>query len=151
MLIAWIALISILLISLLAEASAKEVEDTNNVSVEESSPVQSPQKQKHHVDPFTVAIIGLSLGCMLIASSVHWNMTQRNELGAQIKELDSFLSGSCSIECHINGCNDNDPMMNSVKDMQNGRDMKLREYETHKNMMVKNISDIETEIMRILG
>lgn len=148
--IIWIALISIFIASLLAEASAKEVEDINNITVQES-PVQNLPKQKQHIDPFTIAIIGISLGCMLIASSVHWNMTQRRELEAQIQGLDSFLASSCAVECHINGCNDDDPMVSSVKDIQNGRDMKLKEYEEHKNIMVRSISDIEAEIMRIWG
>jgi hypothetical protein len=148
--LAWVALISILIVSLLAEASAKEVESTADLSVQES-PVQNPPKQKTHVDPFTIAIIGLSMGCMLVASSVHWNMTQRKELGAQIQGLDSFLTSSCAVECLINGCNDNDPMVSNIKDIKNGRDAKLKDYEEHKNVMVRSISEIEAEIMRIWG
>lgn len=148
--IVWITLISIFIATLFAEASAKEVEDINNVTVQES-PVQNSPKQKQHIDPFTIAIIGLSLGCMLIASSVHWNMTQRREIEAQISGLDSFLASNCAVAFHVNGCTDNDPMVSSVKDIQNSRDMKLKKYEENKNIMLRNISDIEAEIMRILG
>ncbi len=148
--IVWTVLVCIFIFSLLAEASAKEVEDINNVTVQES-PVENPPKQKQHIDPFTIAIIGLSLGCMLIASSVHWNMTQRRELEAQIQGLDSFLASSCAVEFHINGCSDNDPMINSVKDIQEKRDNKLKEHEENKSVIVRSISDIEAEIMRIWG
>jgi hypothetical protein len=142
----------ILLMSImLNQARAKESEaEDNTVSVQEM-PAQQPPKKKQHIDPFTIAIIGLSLGCMLIASSVHWNMTQRRELEAQIRGLDSFLASSCAVEFHINGCNDNDPMVSSVKDIQEKRDLKMKEYEEHKNVMVRSISDIEAEIMRIWG
>ena len=150
--IACIALISIFIISLLGEASARETENTDDISVQES-PVQQPPKQKQHIDPFNLAIVGISLGCMLFAASVGRNRMHRRELETQIQGLDSFLTSSCAVgfRINVNGCNDNDPMMNSVKDIQNGRDMKLKEYEEHKTVMVRSISDVEAEIMRILG
>lgn len=150
MMIAWVALINIFLASLLAEASAKEVESTADLFVQES-PVQNPPKQKQPIDPFNLAIVGISLGCMMFAASVGRSRMQIKQLETQIQKLDSFLAGSCAVEFHINGCNDNDPMINSVKDIQNGRDMKLKEYEEHKNIMKKSVSDMEAEIMRILG
>ncbi|MEW6419932.1 MAG: hypothetical protein AB1480_17760 [Nitrospirota bacterium] len=150
MMIGLIILIGIFVLLTLNYATANEIEDNPATSIHDT-PVQQPLKQNQHIDPFTIAIIGLSLGCMMIASSVHWNMTKRRYLEAQIRDLDSFLASNCAVECHINGCNDNDPMMSSVKDIQNSRDAKLKEYEEHKNVMIRSISDIEAEIMRIWG
>jgi hypothetical protein len=151
LIVTWIFMILILaFLSTPYESMAREVEMKNDLSINES-PVQHSPKQKQPIAPFTIAIIGLSLGCMLIASSVHWNMTQRREVEAKIQGLDSFLASSCAVECRINGCNDNDPMINSVKDIQEKRDNKMKEYEEQKSVLVRSISDIEAEIMRIWG
>jgi len=150
LMIAWGALISIFIASLFAEASAKEVESNADLSVQES-PVQPSPKQKRHIDPFNVAIVGISLGCMLFAASVGRNRMHRRQLEIQIQGLDSFLTNSCAVGFHITGCNDNDPMMNSVKDIQNGRDIKLKEYEEHKNVMARSVSEIEAEVMKLWG
>lgn len=150
LMIAWVALITIFIASLFAEASAKEVESTTDLSVQES-PVQNPPKQKQPIDPFNLAIVGISLGCMMFAASVGRSRLQIKQLETQIQKLVSFLAGSCAVGFHINGCNDNDPMINSVKDIQDGRDVKLKEYEEHKNVMKRSVSDIEAEIMRIWG
>lgn len=148
--LAWIALISIFVAFLVADASAREVESTADLSVQDA-PVQMPPQQKNHVDPLSLAIVGVSLGCMMFAASVNRNRIHRRQLETQIQELDSFLANNCSVGFHINGCNDNDPMVNSVKDIQNGRDMKLKEYEEHKNITVRSISEIEAEVMTLWG
>lgn len=148
--IIWIALISIFIASLFAEATAKEIEDTENLIVQES-PVQQPPKAKHTVDSFTMAIIGISLGCMMIASSVHWHLSERRQLEAKMLYLDTFLKNTCAVDFHITGCKDTDPMMNNAQAIQNSRDMKIKEFEEHRNMMTRSVSDIEAEIMRILG
>lgn len=132
-------------------ASATEVEGIDDVNVQDSSPVPQPQKQKQHVDPFTIAIIGLSLGCMLTVSSIHWNRTQKKELEEQINNIDSYLANASAIDCHISGCIGDDPMMNIVKDIQDSRNKNLADLEERKKMAMENISATEIEILRIWG
>lgn len=151
LIIAWFVLINISIFPLLAGASTKEVENIDDAVTVQTSPDKQPEKQKQHTDPFTMAIIGLSFGCMMIASSLHWNMTQRKELTAQINSLDSFLASSCSVVCHIKGCLDDDPMMNAVEDIQERRDAQIEAYQKMNNNTARCISDIETKIMGIWG
>lgn len=142
--------ISIFLSSILAEATTNEVEDIDVVNVQ-AAPIKQQEKQKQHTDPFTIAIIGLSFGCMMIASTLHWNMTQRKELKAEINNRQSFLANTCAVECHIKGCLDADPMMNAADDIHKRRDAQIEEYQNNKNTAAKIIADIETKIMRIWG
>jgi len=147
---AWIALIVILIASFFAEASAKEADDISNVTAQES-PVQTPPKQKQPVDPVNLAFCGISIGCIMFGASVNRNRTQRKHLETQIQGLDSFLASTCAVEFHISTDNDNDPMISRVKGIQNGREVKLKEYEEHKHLMVRSFSEIETEVMKLWG
>jgi hypothetical protein len=133
-----------------AAAQENEFEGMDNINVQ-PSPDQHSQKQKQHTDPFTMAIIGISFGCMMIASSLHWNMTQRKELETQINTLDSFLESTCAVQCNIKGCHGDDQMMDAVEDIKKRRDEKIEGYQNHKDIAVRSISDIENEIMRIWG
>jgi hypothetical protein len=141
---------SVLVASLCTAAAAKEIEEENLVSVKEPS-TQPSQQPKQKIDPYTMAIIGMSLGCMCLASSVHWTLDHRKRIEGSIRQLDDFLANNCAVEFHIVGSKDNDPMLHMVKDIQENQCTQLREHADNKDAMVKRVSEIEAEIMRIWG
>jgi len=132
------------------DAIAKQIENDNDITIIE--PTARPSEQpKQKTDPFTWAIIGMSLGCMCVASSVHWTLNQRKRIEADIQHLDNFLITSCAVDFHIAGSRDNDPMLHMIKELQENQSTQLQDHASQNDAMVKKISDIESEIMRILG
>lgn len=145
-----VILASIIVITLCTSASGKDGEDSTIGQVQETLP-QATSQPKQRIDPFTIAIIGMSLGCMCVVSSVHWTLNQRKRIEADIQHLDNFLINSCAVDFHIIGSRDNDPMLHMIKGLQENQSTQLQEHASQNNAMVKKISDIESEIMRILG
>jgi hypothetical protein len=151
LIVIWIIMILILVLLFIPyESLAREVEVTSDSSINES-PIQQPEKQKQQMDPFNLSIVGISLGCMMFAASVNRTRTQRRQLEGSIQKYDSFLKNTSAVELYISGCVDNDPMMNSVKDIKEKRDIKINEYEEHKSVIAQSISEIEADIMGIWG
>lgn len=148
---ACLAVISFTALPLLVNASPKELEEMNDAATVQMLPDKQPDKKKQHTDPFTMAIIGLSFGCMMVASSVHWNLHTRKEIESQISNLGFLLDSTCSVECHINGCTDTDPMMGAVEEIKKKRDESIKKYEFDKNDAQRSVAEIENEIMRIWG
>ena len=150
MMVVWVVLTSFATIPFLVEASTSEVDKMDEAVTIQPLPVKQPNKM-NHTDPFTMAIIGLSLGCMMFASSEHWNYHKRKEIELQISDLASLLESTFAIDCHIESGTENDPMMREVEEIEKKRDESIRKYEMDKNEAQRVISDIENEIMRIWG
>ena len=148
--IIWTTLISISIGSLATVSCAKEVELGADVSIQEPA-LQTPDVEKNKIDPFNVAIITISLGCMMIVSSVHWHMSTRQDLEMKIKEFNGFLKSTCAVELNIGIAGDNDPMVNSAQTMQSIRNNKIAELENKKDSTNRLYSEIEVEIMRMVG
>ena len=147
------AAIVICFITILAfspEASAKQVEINNNITLHEPPP-QPSEQPKSKSDPFTLAIIGLSLGGMCLASSLHWTQHQRKHLETEIHRLDTFFSSNCAVDLHIAGLGDTETMLRMVKDLQDTKRAQLQESAHENDALIKQISNIEAEIMRIWG
>jgi len=144
-------LIAATIFPLIADASTKEPEEMDDAATVQMLPANQSDKKKQHTDPFTMAIIGLSFGCMMVASSIHWNIYTRKEIESQILNLAFLLDSTCSVECHINGCTDNDPMMSEVEEIKKKRDENIKKYESDENNALRSISEIENEFMRIWG
>jgi len=150
MMVIGVVLLSIITIPLLVEASTAEVDKIDEAVTIQPLPDKQPTKVTH-ADPFTLAIIGLSLGCMMVASSIHWNNHSRNEIEEQISTLTFLLENTSAIDCRINGSPDDDPMMKAVEDIKKKRNENIKNYETCKNDALQSISEIENEIIRIWG
>jgi hypothetical protein len=143
-------LIGITIASFSNVAGAKEVDLGADASLQES-PVQPHSQEKPVYDLFNIAIIGISLGCMLYVSSVHWHSTERRQIEARIHEMDSFLANTCAVDFFISSSNDADPMVNNAQAMQATRDRKLKDLKEHKDTINNGASEIEAEILRMLG
>ncbi|MDO8721481.1 MAG: hypothetical protein Q7J31_04545 [Syntrophales bacterium] len=152
----WICIITLTLLIGITIASfgnvvcAKEV-DLGADALLQESPIQPHSQEKPVYDLFNIAIIGISLGCMLYVSSVHWHSTERRQIEVKIHEMDSFLTNTCAVDFFISSNNDADPMVNNAQAMQVTRDRKLKDLKDHKDTINNGASEIETEILRMLG
>lgn len=131
-------------------ADAKQTETDGDISIQEP-PVQPPQPTKQKIDPFTIAIIGMSLGCMCVTGAVHWNLSQKKKIEGNIQKLDSFILNNCSVNLMLAKSADNEPMFNTVQNLHDSYRLEMVKNQDGNNEMVNKISGIEAEIMRILG
>lgn len=131
-------------------ASAKQIENDNSFTLQEP-PAQPSTQPKQKTDPFIMAIIGLSLGCMGYVSSIHWSMSQRRRLETDIQKLDTFLTSNCSVSLQIAGSKDNEPMLQAVRQLQENKVMELQTLQNDKESLIRTISDIEAKIMGVWG
>jgi len=130
-------------------ASANEVEEVANLQVKET-PVQNFSKRQS-IDTFTIAIIGLSLGCMLIASSTHWIITKRKELQANIQTLESSLSSIHAIELQVLNGNGYDFTIDKIKDLKNEMQFEIATTQNEWKQATQTINRVEMEIIRLWG
>jgi len=133
------------------DASAKKIENDNDVTIIEPTPARPSEQPKQKTDPFTIAIIGMSLGCMCVTGAVHWNLSQKKKIEGNIQKLDSFILNNCSVNLMLAKSADNEPMFNTVQNLQENYRLEMVKNQDGNNEMVNRISGIEAEIMRILG
>lgn len=135
---------------LIALAQAEETDDPFT-ALGQDKPVQQPQNQSRRLDFFTLGFMGVSIGSMLFASAVHWTYTQRKELEDTIHQLDGFLAHHCAVSFQVSGCGEYDRMIDRMRELGTGRDRRIREYEGEKNSLLKTISEIEDELVKLWG
>ena len=131
-------------------AHAKASEDIGNTLVQATS-IKETTKNARSFDTFTMAFMGLSLGCMLIASAVHWNRTQRNAMERQIRDLAVFVNQNTSVTFHITGGSSANPMVNIAKEIAQNRGAALQACDDRKAAAINGLSDVEADIMRMWG
>lgn len=145
-----IVTIGVALVSALPVAAAKTPEDIDSVLAQET-PMKEPAKNARSFDIFTMAFMGLSLGCMLMASAVHWNRTRRNAIENQIRHLAAFVDQNTSVTFHVGGGSSANPMVSIAKEIAQNRDAALQACDDRKAAAVNRLSDVEADIMRMFG
>lgn len=141
---------SIFLATIASAAAAKTPEAMDSVLVQEA-PIKEPAKNARSFDAFTMAFMGLSLGCMLIASAVHWTRSQRHSIENRIRDLAGFVDHNTSVTFHVAGGNSANPMVGITKEIAQNRDAALQSCDHGRTAMINTISSVETDIMRMWG
>lgn len=135
---------------ILQVATAKTHEDIGNVLTQETT-MKDSAKTGRSLDAFTMAFMGLSLGCMLIASAVHWTRSQRHFIENQIKRLSTFIEAKNSVTFHVVRESSANPIVGITKEIVENRNAALRECENRRKAIIDTISAAETDIIRMWG
>lgn len=133
-----------------AFTATQDVEKSRATTASEMPAEQQPDP-KTGTDMFTIAIIGLSVGAMMITSSIHWNLSQRNHLASTIGKLDVFLSKTCSVDFAIESSKDHDPKIADFHQGQKRLEEGLRDIKEQRKVAFRSTIDVEVKLIKLWG